>query len=161
MRYRAGAPASTVLALLLIGAAPPGGPMKIEVEVPPGVAADAAARAGGNAAAPSPVLMLEGLELGYGEGLTLRVLAPPAAAGGVPEILAVSGLVGEPQRSPAAPLQHLTLAVPLNLKASRLLAGKRKIVLILEIEDDPGRPPLKFKRAYFDTGEKRPAAPPR
>jgi hypothetical protein len=55
----------------------------------------------------------------------------------------------------------MNLVVPLNLKASRLLAGKSTVTLTLRVDDSPGRPPLKFKRAYFDTGEDGEQPPPR
>lgn len=123
----------------------------IRLSVPPQVAAEAAARTSGDTEAPPPVLMLEGLEVGAGEGLTIRVLAPATAGS---KVLAEAGTVGEPQERPRQPLQRMTLAVPLDREASRLLADKREITLTLEVAYSPGRPPLQFERAYFDTGDR-------
>lgn len=92
--------------------------------------------------------------MGQGEGLTIEVVGPPEPGSSGPgPVLAVAAMVGLPQKEPVAPLQRMTLAVPLNEKASRLLAGKNEVRLTLQVEDSPGRPPLKFERAYFDTGE--------
>ncbi|HEV8582510.1 MAG TPA: hypothetical protein VGX68_25880 [Thermoanaerobaculia bacterium] len=135
-------------------AARPDAETTIRLAVPKQVAAEAAARASGNAAAPPPVLMLENLEVGAGEGLTIQVLGPAEPGSSKPRpVLGVAATVGSPQRVPKAPLRRLTLAVPLNDKASRLLAGKSEVSLTLQVEESPGRPPLKFKRAYFEAGE--------
>lgn len=125
------------------------------LEVPSEVSRQAVARSAGDASAPAPVLMLEDLELGSDEGLTIEVLGPPDEGSGDPAgpVLAVAGTVGLPQARLAAPLHHMTLAVPLNDIASRLLAGDREIRLTLRVVGSPGRPPLKFRRAYFQTGE--------
>lgn len=126
----------------------------VRLTVPQRVSAQAALRAAGEAASPPPILMLEGLELGQGEGLTIEVVRPPEPGSSEPgPVLAVAAMVGLPQKEPVAPLQRMTLAVPLNEKGSRLLAGKSEVRLTLQVEDSPGRPPLKFERAYFDTGE--------
>jgi len=126
----------------------------VRLIVPQQVSAQAASRVAGEAASPSPILMLKGLEVGQGEGLTIEVVGPPEPGSSGPgPVLAVAAMVGLPQKEPVAPLQRMTLAVPLNEKASRLLAGKNEVRLTLQVEDSPGRPPLKFERAYFDTGE--------
>jgi hypothetical protein len=129
-----------------------GGETKVRLTVPKKVAAQAAARAAGDASSPPPVLMLEDVEIDPGEGLTIQVLGP--AEPGSPRsrpVLAMSGMVG--QKGPPGPVQRMTLVIPLDEKASRLLKGKSEIMLTLQVEGKPGRPPLKFKRAYFDTGE--------
>ncbi len=124
------------------------------LEVPPEVSRQAVARSAGDASAPAAVLMLEDLELGSDEGLTIEVLGPPDEGSEEPgPVLAVAGTVGSPQEKPAAPLHHMTLAVPLNDLASRLLAEAREIRLTLRVAGSPGRPPLKFRRAYFQTPE--------
>jgi len=152
-------PVWAALGGLLMCAANPEPGMTIRLAVPKQVAAQAAARAAGDASSPPPVLMLEDLEVGNGEGLTLRVLGPaePGSSGPRP-VLAVSATVGSPQKVPAAPVQHLTLAIPLNEKASRLLKGKSEVTLTLEVEDSPGRT-LRLKRAYFHTEESKPFSP--
>lgn len=143
----------------LMCAANEGAQTTVRLTVPQQVATEAAARAAGDAASPPPILMLEGLEAGQGEGLTIQVLGPPEPGSSQPSVLAVTGLVGPRQKEPAEPLQRMTLPVPLNEKASQLLAGKREVTLTLQVEDSPGRPPLKFERAYFDTGESSEPAP--
>jgi hypothetical protein len=154
MRRAAEALLWAAVASVLMCAAQPSAETTIRLKVPKQVAAQQAARAAGDAAAPSPVLMLEGLELGSGEGLTIQVLGPAEPGASRPRpVLGVAATVGPPQKALRAPLRHMTLAVPLNEKASRLLAGKSEVTLLLQVEDSPGRPPLKFKRAYFDTGE--------
>ena len=140
-------------ACVLMCAARPEAETTIRLAVPEQVAAEAASRAAGDAAAPPPILMLEDLEVGDGEGLTILVLGPAGPGSSKPRpILGVAATVGTPQKVPKAPLRRLTLAVPLNDKASRLLAGKNEVSLTLPVEDSPGRPPLKLKRAYFETG---------
>ena len=124
----------------------------LELTVPEVVAERAAARAAGDARAPTPVLMLEGVELAADEGLTIRVLGPRPDGDEPPPVLAVIGAVGTSAPSQEPP-QPVTLAVPLNDRASRLLAGRREITLTLEVEGDPERPPLRVERAYFDTGD--------
>jgi hypothetical protein len=148
------------MAVLLMCAAKPNAETTVRLTVPKKVADEAAARAAGNAASPPPVLMLEDVELGAGEGLTIRVLGP-AEGGTSPSrpLLAESGMVGSRQKVLQAPVQHMTLAVPLNEKASRLLKGKGEITLTLQVDGSPGRPPLKVKRAYFDLGEPHAPAP--
>ncbi|HKV11712.1 MAG TPA: hypothetical protein VJ725_26435 [Thermoanaerobaculia bacterium] len=130
----------------------------LRLAVPREVSAQAASRAAGDASSPPPILMLEDLEVGDEEGLTVLVLGPAEPGSGKPRpVLGQAATVGLPQKQPKAPLQKLTLAVPLNDEALRLVAGKSKVVLTLEVEGSPGRSPLKFKRAYFDPG--KPDAP--
>jgi len=147
------------MAVLLMCAADPKAETTMRLTVPKKVADQAAARAAGDAASPPPILMLEDVELGSGEGLTIRVLGP--AEGSTRPVLAESGMVGSRQKVLQAPVQLMTLAVPLNDKASRLLKGKAEIALTLQVDGSPGRPPLKVKRAYFDTGERHDPAPPK
>lgn len=150
-----GFPACVALSsLLLMCASEPAAPTTVRLAVPTRVADEAAARAHGDASAPSPVLILEDLEVGAGEALKIKVLAPSAPGPSGPgEILGVAAMVGTPRPVPAAPLRRVNLAVPLNELASRLLAGKTAVTLVLAVEGGSGRPPLTFKRAYFDTGQ--------
>lgn len=144
-------------ASVLMCAAQPETRTTIRLTVPPEVSAQAASRAAGNASSPPPILLLEDLEVGDGEGLTILVLGPAEPGSGKPRpVLGQAATVGLPQKVPKAPLQKMTLAVPLNEAALRLVAGKSKVVLTLEVEDSPGRSPLKFKRAYFDPGKPDP-----
>lgn len=160
-------------ALLTGAAAAPGAPVTVHLPVPARVAAQAASRAAGDATAAAPILMLEDLELGAGEGIEILVRAapePPTAATGHaegeerqeraerpdrhPPVLGAAGTVGKRQATHLAePVERVTLAIALNDQASRLLAGKRSVTLTLEVEGNPGRPPLRFKRAYFEPGE--------
>lgn len=159
MRYAGPMLLWVAAASVLMCAAQPGTRTTIRLDVPREVSAQAASRAAGNVSSPPPILMLEGLEVGDGEGLTLLVLGPAEPGSGKPRpFLGQAATVGLSQKVPKTPLQTLTLAVPLNETASRLLAGKSKVVLTLEVEDSPGRSPLKFKRAYFDPG--KPSEPP-
>jgi len=158
MRRAGWIPLWAAVASVLMCAAQPDAQTTIRLTVPKQVAAQAAARAAGDAASPPPILMLAGLELGSGEGITIDVLGP-AEAGKLRPVLGVAAMVGPSQKELKAPVRHMTLAVPLNDKASRLLAGKSEVTLVLRVEDSPGRPPLKLERAYFETGE--PTAPPR
>ena len=152
-------PLWAAVASVLMCAAQPGAQTTIRLTVPKTVAAQAAARAAGDASSPSPILMLEDLELGYGEGLTIDVLGPAEPGTDGPRtVLGVAAMVGPTQKELKAPLRYMTLAVPLNDKASQLLVGRSEVTLTLRLEDSPGRPPLKFKRAYFETGE--PSEPP-
>lgn len=140
-------------ASVLMCAARPETRTTLRLTVPREVSAQAASRAAGDASAPPPILMLEDLEVGDGEGLTILVLGPSEPGSGKPRpVLGQAATVGLPQKVPKMPLQKMTLAVPLNDTALRLVVGKKKVELILEVEDSPGRSPLKFKRAYFDPG---------
>ena len=140
------------VASVLMCAAQPSAETTVRLKVPKQIAAQQAARAAGDARAPSPVLMLEDVEVGAGEGLTIQVLGPagPGASRARP-VLGMAATVGPPQTAPKPPVRRMTLAVPLNEEGSRLLAGKSEVTLVLQVEDSPGRQ-LKFKRAYFDTG---------
>lgn len=140
-------------ASVLMCAAQPDTRTTIRLTVPPEVSAQAESRAAGDASSPPPILVLEDLEVGDEEGLTLLVLGPEPGSEKPRPVLGQASTVGLPQETPKAPLRKMTLAVPLNETASRFLAGKGKVSLTLEVEGSPGRPPLKFKRAYFDPGE--------
>ena len=117
--------------------------VKLHLPVPASVAEDAEARASGDASAAPPILKLDGLEVGAGEGLTIEVRSTPAGA-----ILGEAGFVGQPQKTLAPPVQKFDLVIPLNAKGSELLAGKREVDIVLHVEDSD-RPPLQFDRAYF------------
>ncbi|NJL29222.1 MAG: hypothetical protein HC897_15735 [Thermoanaerobaculia bacterium] len=43
--------------------------------------------------------------------------------------------------------------IPLNDRGCRLLAGKQHVRLALRIETESDRPPLRFARARFDSGD--------
>lgn len=134
---------------ILASAAAEAAEMTLRLTVPKSVAAHAARRAAGDASAPPPILILEGVEVAPDEGLEITVLGPPGETSGSGKILAVTGMVGSLQGTPRPPLQKVTLPVPLNDEAARLLAGRREVTLTLRVSDRPGRPPLKFDRAFF------------
>ena len=149
------------MAVILMCAAEPKAETTLRLAVPKKVAGEAAARMAGNALSPPPILMLEDVELGSGEGLTIRVLGPAEPGSPKPRpVFAESGMVGSRQKVLEAPIQKTTLAVPLNDEASHLLKDKTEVTLILQIDGSPGRPPLKLKRAYFSLGEPHAPAPP-
>jgi hypothetical protein len=141
---------STMFVGALTSATDAGGETTLRLTVPKEVATHAALRAAGDSGAPPPILILEGVELGHGEGFTIKVLGPPEPGSSEPSpILAVAGMVGDRQKTPMPPLQEVTLAVPLNDRASRLLVGRSEITLTLKVTNSPGRPPLKLARAFF------------
>ncbi len=124
----------------------------LRVIVPHDVSAQAARRAAGDPTASPAVLILEGVELGEGEGVTIRVRGPSAPGSSAKgPIVAVTGMVGRAQRSPQPPLQKVTLAVPLNERGTQLLVGRTEVVLSVEVTNSPGRPPLRVGRAFFET----------
>ena len=99
----------------------------------------------------APVLILEGVEIGQGESLTFRVLGP-ASRGAERPVLSVSGMVGSSQATPALPLQSIDLVVPLNQRSLVLLAGKTTLHIVLKVDRNPRRPPLKVKAAHLEIG---------
>lgn len=125
-----------------------GSELTLRLTVPHGVSAQAARRAAGDPTASPPILILEGVEVGTDEGLTIRVLGPPEPGSPAP-ILAVTSTVGKPQATPRPPLQNMTLAVPLNDRASLLLVGRSDVILTLKVMNSPGRSPIKIDRAFF------------
>jgi hypothetical protein len=127
------------------------GQTKLYLTVPSVVADAAQARLAGNTKAPPPILILEGLEVGKGEGFTFRVLGPTGDKSASLPVLAVTGVVGHKQRVPEAPVKKMKLVVPLNDRAAAILAGKTDVTLTLELENDLGRPALKIEKAFFST----------
>lgn len=137
--------------LLACSAAAKSNELRFHVGVPQDVAALAARRAAGDAAAPSAVLMLHGLEFGANEGFKIEVLGEPRT-GASPVTWGATALVGGPQRTPQSPLQKIDLAVPLNDAATQLLAKRSDVTLILRFEHtDPDRPPVKVDSVFFST----------
>lgn len=154
MRYAGPVLLGMAAASVLMCAAQTENRTTLQLAVPREVSAQAASRAAGDASSPPPILVLEDVEVGHDEGLTILVLGPAEPGSSEPRpILGQAATVGLPQKALKTPLQKMTLAVPLNEKALRLVAGKSKVSLTLEVGDSPGRPPLKFKRAYFDPGK--------
>jgi hypothetical protein len=147
-----------VLAAAMIGVmafAGGGSETTVQVSVPKSVAAQATRRATGDAKAPPPILILEGVELGEGEGITIRVLGPSAAGSFVPApVLGSASMVGQAQKVPKPPLRKTTLAIPLNDRAVELLAGRSEIVLTLRVTNSPGRTRLKVERVFFQELER-------
>jgi hypothetical protein len=89
-----------------------------------------------------PILVLEGVELGQDEGITIQVLAGRT-------VLGSAAMVGAKQSRPHPPLVIHTLIVPLNDRAREVLAGKSQVSLTLRVDAGPGRPALKLGRIYF------------
>jgi hypothetical protein len=143
-----------VVAAVLTCAAQPEAMTTVRLQVPPEVSRHASARAAGDASSPPPILMLEDLEVGSDEGLTIQVLGPPEKEGAEPPILAITATVGLPQATPQVPIQRMDMVVPLNDEGARLLVGKKEVRLTLRVVDSPGRPAPRFKRAYFKTADK-------
>src|SRR4051794_17112577 len=115
---------AAVIALLGLAWLPEkSGDTRIRVPVPREVSRAAAASLTLNNDAPGPILILHGVEVGKGEGLTFSVLATPADPKSPPTVLAVTGLVGRAQASPAPPLRKMQLVVPLNAHANEVIAG--------------------------------------
>jgi hypothetical protein len=139
-------PGSLFLAITMTCAA---AEQSVRVAIPREVAAQAAARAHGDAYAPLPVLVLEDVAIGRGEGMTLNVFGPADRRTKRRPLLAVTGLVGAGSDGiPSGPAQAMTLVIPLNDRAVPLVAGKKTITLTLQIENGR-RPPLQFRRAFF------------
>ena len=126
---------------------------QIRVAVPADVSRAATARMAGDGAAPGAILILDGVEMGAGEGFTFAVLAPASAPNSTPTVLAVTGMVGRPQAVPAAPVTKVKLVVPLNERANQILAGKTTVTLTLQIKDS-NRPALRVDKAFFSTSDK-------
>ena len=128
--------------------------LKLRVSIPKDVAAQAARRLAGDAAAPAPVLMLHGLEFGANEGFKIEVLGE-AQSGASPVSLAVTGLVGHPQRTPRLPLRKIDLPVPLNDAAAQVLANRSEVTIILRFDHiHPERPPVKIDSVSFERSPK-------
>ena len=123
--------------------------IRFHINVPKDVAAQAARRVAGDAAAPAPVLMLHGLEFGAKEGFKIEVLGQ-TRSGASPVLLAVTGVVGHPQSTPQLPMQKIDLPVPLNDAAAQLLANHTEAKIILRFDHiPPERPPLKIESVFF------------
>jgi hypothetical protein len=137
------------MAGILASAAVEAAETMVRLTVPKRVAAHAARWAAGDASAVPPILVLEGVELTLDEPLEITVLGPPPTGGGPAEILAITGMVGSPHAAPPSPLRKITMPIPLNEEAAKLLADRSEVTLTLRVTGRPGRPPLKFDRAFF------------
>jgi hypothetical protein len=133
------------------------GEFKYHLDVPKQVADHAARRVAGDAQAPPPILMLQGLETGANESLTIHVLGESLVVGKSGPELAVTGLVGSPDATERSlPLQKTNLPVPLNDDAAKLLAGRSEITLILHVESNKTpRKNLKIDRVFFQVPQSR------
>jgi len=139
-----------VLAAILTSASDGGSETILHLPVPKTVAAQAALRTAGDRRVPPPILILEGVELGAAEGITIQVLGPPEpGSSGLGPVLAVTSMVGRPQKTPHPPFHKVTLAVPLNDRAAKFLAGRSDVTLTLKVTKSPGRPAVKVARAFF------------
>lgn len=140
--------AATVIGVMAFAGG--GSETTVRLTVPKSVAAHAALRATGDPKVSPPILILEGVELGEGEGITIRVLGPSPAGSSIPApVLGTASMVGQAQKVPKPPLSKTTLAIPLNDKALELLAGQSEIELTLRVTNSPGRARLKIERVFF------------
>lgn len=163
MAIRLRLPLALLLGVLLWGGSalgcaaqegPAGSPdgVTLEVEIPALVAGAAARRLAGEAGAPAPILVVEGLEIDPRQSLTLTVRGPRDREKGVAgPILATTGTVGAPSDVAAPERETIDLAVPLAGATALLLeearqAGRRT----LEIEIAADRP-LHYRRVRFKT----------
>jgi len=126
---------------------------KLLLTIPKDVSEAAVRRMAGNVDAPPPVLMLSGLETRAGEGLRIEVFLEDLGAEDPRPIVGVTGLIGSHQAPALLPLRKMDLPVPLNDSVLKMLAGKRSVELKLRVEGTPGRPALKFQRAYLYVGK--------
>lgn len=122
----------------------------IEVQVPDEVARRALLRARGDLSAATPVLRLEGVEMGADERLTIDLV--DAEAGGSAPSLGRAATVGNGDGSYGPPIVTATLVFPLNELACQLIAGKERVRLALRVDAPDDRPQLKFLRATFADG---------
>ena len=130
------------------------GETKLRVAVPIEISHRAAASVAGRDPEFTPVLMLEGLEVGEGEGFSFEVRAGPAQdSTELGPVLAVSGLEGRQQEKPSKSVHKIDLPIPLNHKSLDFLAGKKEVAIILKLKGSAARSPLKVDHAYFLTGQ--------
>jgi hypothetical protein len=123
----------------------------LDLDVPAEIARRAEARSAGDAAAPTPVLRLEDVELGAGERLSLELRDPDAARDDETGIFGQAATVGSGDGAYAPPVLPTTLVIPLNDNGCRFLAGKQHVRLALRVESDGARPPLRIARLRFET----------
>jgi hypothetical protein len=126
------------------------GDTRIRVLVPADVSRAAARNLTLDTRAPGPILTLDGVEVGKGEGLTFSVLATSADPHVPPTVLAVTGLVGTSHGAPAQPLTKVIMVVPLNAHANEVVAGKTAVTLTLRLKN-PARGPLRVRKATLST----------
>ena len=99
---------AAVIALLGLGwGHEKSGDTRIRVLVPADVSRAAAANLTLDTKAPGPILTLDDVEVGKGEGLTFSVLATSADPHVPPTVLAVTGLVGKSHGAPDQPLTKM------------------------------------------------------
>ncbi|HEV3039368.1 MAG TPA: hypothetical protein VHA33_16450 [Candidatus Angelobacter sp.] len=145
---------AVVCGLLMCNSATKNNELRFHLSIPKAIAAQEERRLAGDAAAPAPVLILHGLEFGANEGFKIELLGE-AKPGGSPVSLAVTGVVGHPQRTPQLPLRKIDLPVPLNDAAAQLLANHTEVTIIVHFDHvDPDRPPVKIDSIYFSTPAK-------
>lgn len=118
---------------------------RFTVAIPGEIAAQASSRVAGNAQAPPPILVLQGVEDPLTEGMNITVLGEPQSGSKERPILATAGLVGSPNASSSGPSSKINVRIPLNAEAARLLAGKSEIALVLRVEGKN----FKVDRVYF------------
>jgi hypothetical protein len=122
----------------------------LRVEIPRELSLSARAQVAG-AEFVAPVLVLEGVEIGESEGLTIEVLARVGSGDGRLH-LGSAATVGRTTTKPVR-LRKFTLLVPLNQASLALLADATELEITLTAPDSVGRPPLKMGRVYFQTSK--------
>ncbi len=130
------------------------GETKLHLVVPKILSEQAVRRLAGDSDTPSPVLVLEGVQVVMNRGLTIDVLGEPKRGSSRPgPLLAIAGVVAQqPPESPNSTVHKINLTVPLNEKAAELLARQSEVTLTLKLE---GEGKIKLDRAYFQTQESR------
>lgn len=148
--YRSLRALSLILLATCAGDVDDNGLILLDLDVPAETSRRAEVRIEGNATAAVPTLWLEGVEIGTGERLTLELIDPDADPG--TEVLGQAATVGQDDGAYQLPVLPTTLVIPLNDRGCQLLARQEKVQLALRVQTVGDRPPLRFARAYFDTG---------
>jgi hypothetical protein len=90
------------------------------------------------------------------EGIRIEVLGPTGSALTSDTILAVAGLIGSQDVSPATSTTPMTLVIPLDPRVNKALALRSMLPLRLRIETvglAPTPVKIKIRRAYLRTEE--------
>ena len=107
--------------------------VELRLTVPDAVSQQAARRAAGDATAPPPILMLQGLEFGA-DGFDIEVRAKSDSGFSKPGVVVgSSAIVGSTQPAMPTIRRKINLPVPLNDRASAMLASRNEINLTLKI----------------------------
>jgi hypothetical protein len=123
--------------------------VELRLKVPAPVSLQAGRRVAGEAAAPPPILMLQGLEFGA-NGFDIEVRAKPDSGSSEPVIVGTSAIVGSIEPTPPMIRRKINLPLPLNDRASILLANRNEINLKLKIVPVGDlREPITLETVFF------------